>query len=344
MDYSRDARFYPLFVCLVLINAWLFIRLMRRDSRSEATIYAVTFALLIYAHLYAAFFLGAEIIYAGREWFKGRNIRSFMFGALAGLVLIAPYFGLLMLDFSSRVNEQLGYIAIPHYAAPLVFYREASGSLMCPVILFSVVLALYTTTDSTTCLLLYWAVIPVVGVSCVSFLYPHRLVFTQRYLFAVLPAVLLLAAAGLWQLKAFSRYGFAVVLMYSAVVGGLSFRRVLYYKARNWGEIASTIEQKASADPVAVSGGSLNVLLYYLNSKRLPLIGLDCSGSPLRETPSMTSLWLIYTTNSICDATMLQNLLSSYQETERTAVGKDVALIHLTATPALASFTLITDR
>ncbi len=330
MDYSRDARFYPLFVCLALINGWLFVRLMRRDSKTEATLYAITLALLIYAHLYAAFFVAAEICYAAGEWFKGRNIRGFILGTMLGLGLLAPYFSVLASDFVGRLNEQLTYTTGLRYAAPVLFYREASGSLMVPVIL---PLAGYTLSEAgdTTLLLSYWAVIPVFGVYLASFLYPYRLVFTARYLLPVLPIMMLLAARGLWRLKAVSKLAFLAVILYTAAIGGFSFRRIIRYKARDWRTIASTIQQRAGADRVGVNTGSLNVLRYYLDSRGAEVIGVHCSGEPLRDVPALTSLWYVYSVENSCDAMALKGLSSRYKERGRTQLGKDVTLVHLIA-------------
>jgi mannosyltransferase len=335
MDYSRDARFYPLFVCLVLINSWLFVRLMRRNSKTEAVLYAITFALSIYAHVYAAFFIVAEISYAVCEWFKGREIHSFILGVVLGLVLLAPYLFFLVSDFSSRLNEQLGYTAGLHYAAPFLFYREASGSLMFPVILLLAWYAFSEGSDSTS-LLSYWMIIPVFGVYLTSFFYPHRIVFTPRYLFAVVPAVLLLAAAGLWRLGTVSRFAFMAVLIYTVVAGGLSFRRVLLYKTRDWRTIASAIEQEVGEEPVAANRDSLNVLKYYLNGGGPQIIGFDCSGGPLRDLQGPTSVWFLYTTANLCDATALRNLSSRYMQMERTQISRGITLVHLIASAEIA--------
>lgn len=328
MDYSRDARFYPLFVCLVLINGWLFIRLTRHYSAAAAALYALTFAMSVYAHLYAIFFILAEMAWVARAWLEGRNVRGLIVGVIAGGGLLAPYAAVLACDFGDRLNEQIGYVTNISYAAPLLLYRDAAGSLMWPLILVLAGCGLLKLTDSSG-FLAYWAVIPVVAVYVTSLCCPHKLLFTSRYLFSVVPAVLLLAAAGLWRLSNFGRIMIFGVFLYATLVGGLTFRRILLYRTRNWTRIAAGIKRNVGTDePIALSSYRVHVLRYYLHCGCFNLVGLRCSPAAMLRTPTAKSLWYLHIAENPCDAMLLHAISSRYRETGRSELDVDASLIH----------------
>jgi hypothetical protein len=157
-----------------------------------------------------------------------------------GLVLVAPSGYVLQLDFSGRLNEQLGYTTGISYTAPFILYRQIVGPLIYPVILMLAGYALAERKESAY-VLFSWATIPVAIAFLVSCLYPNRLVLTQRYLLMVLPAILVLAARGLHRLSISNSVAVAIICVYCLVMGALSFARILRYKTTDWRTIASTL-------------------------------------------------------------------------------------------------------
>ena len=334
IDASRDARFYPLFVFLVLINCWYFAALIKRPSQLKKLLFATTLALAVYAHLYAAFFFLAELTWLMCEWIHGRKVRDGLGAFGLGVIFLTPYLIILGSAFNVRANEQLGWATGLNYAAPLLFYRAASGSLLFPVMLALAGLAWKRSGDDIS-VVLHWALVPTLAVYLASFVYPHRLIFTSRYLFSVVPAILLLSATGLSHVRSHSNTAYAIILAGALAVGVFAFERVIHFKSRDWVGIAAAVKMRAGHDTVAIDSYSAHLLKYYLNNDPLKLITLHCSSASLRDRglqtgPAIKSLWYVNMTDNPCDRALLKSLSSQYEVAEQSELDRNTEFIHFT--------------
>lgn len=324
--YSRDARFYPLFVVLVLINALLFVRVMSRSSRTGAILYAVSLALLVYAHLYAVFFLLFEAIWMARAWFKGQNIQGGVVGLALGGLLLMPFGVVLGLDFGSRVNEELSWLVQTRLSAPLRVYPRILGPPLFPVLLVLAGLALSEPSE-TVLFLLGWATIPVIAVYITSLLY--RPLFHPKYLFSVLPALVILAAVGMARAKALDRRLFALAVCYIAIIGGpVQFRRTLaHHRTIPWRIIRATFDNRKLADePILIQDAWVKSLAYYADPTT-QIVELHCNDQPLEGVPELSSFWFVEISRRPCQAELLEALRLRYQPVERIDVG-GAAVVH----------------
>ena len=99
--YSQESRTYALHVLLGLICCDLFVRLLRRPTPNLHAGYAVTAALFMYSHPYAAFTLVALHVYYLMRWRRSRragagrtmrlSVKALAFDDVAALALFSPW-------------------------------------------------------------------------------------------------------------------------------------------------------------------------------------------------------------------------------------------------------------
>jgi len=135
INYSREARMYPLTLALVLAQVGFFLRGMRSGGWPNFAALAVLTPLAVAANFTAAFAFAAEgAWFAWRlvaEWRRGRGLdgRAWRaaFGVLAGFALLAPFASVVALQLSSGVNGGWLWIAQPRPLDPIETFESASG-------------------------------------------------------------------------------------------------------------------------------------------------------------------------------------------------------------------------
>jgi uncharacterized membrane protein len=203
--YAQEARSYTLAVLLAILSSYFFIQAVDRPSRRHWIIHGVCAGLGIYAH----FFMG--LVYLAQLAslpFLGRKRISWTGAAVsvaATVALVLPLFFL-----APFVEHALAWIQPPTLYSILDLFRVVTGSwpLLCLYFAFCTVAFLGVArrparepADRQTWQHLFiaiWAVLPILLIYVFSVVVTP--LFVKRYLIVCLPAMALLAAAGISRL------------------------------------------------------------------------------------------------------------------------------------------------
>jgi mannosyltransferase len=219
--YSQEARGYALFLLLTTLSSGFLIRWLGRPVRGYLASYAVVSVLAVYAHLYAVLLIAAHWIVlrwigapfvgsaeenAGLRWRIQRAWKTIGIAVLPLLIFVAKT-GAGPLRWIRRPDLHHLVKFVEHFCgsdgwALAVIYALAIISEVVP--LGSKLLKRRRKTEEANDwqawraqFLLVWLLFPVVLTLVLSFARP---VFLGRYMFFCLPALLILAAAGLSRL------------------------------------------------------------------------------------------------------------------------------------------------
>ncbi len=209
--YSQEARSYALFLLLTTLSSAFFLAWLREPTRRNRIGYVVISILACYAHFYSLLLIAAQ--WLALLWStphrltddENRSLRrawgAIGIGALPLLVFISKT-GAGPIKWIQRpgVSDLLKFFehlaGSNHWILLLVFIGAATAALW-PVRrnLFARTAGWETWTSQ---FLLLWLLFPIVLTVLLSFARP---VFLPRYLIFVLPALVILAAAGLARLR-----------------------------------------------------------------------------------------------------------------------------------------------
>jgi len=265
--YSQEVRSYTLFVLLATLSSCFFVAGLREPSPRRCLGYVVVTVLAVYAHLYALLLVAAQFL-SLRTWNALKQLplrRAWIWvgaGALPLLVFAAktgagpirwiprPGFHDL-LEYGERMAGNDGLALLLVYgaacAAAIVPQRK---SLIAPA----------ATWETWRCqFLLIWLFFPVVLTVLLSFARP---LFLARYFIFCLPALVILAAAGLSGLRTWGlAAGLAVILVLS-LQGTLSY----YDHDFDLGRDASG----AAANYILDQAQPGDVILFHIAGGRIP--------------------------------------------------------------------------
>ena len=211
--YSQEARSYTLTILLVLLSTYFFIRAVERDQRKDWVLWTAFSILAFYSHYFAALVLIAQ---ASSLPFRGT------FSATPGSARAGPEAGAVLRPCNcarsvtgpdlciSRFARDLALIWMPR-ATPNEIWRLAkffggSGVKVClALILWIAGLVAIARAHQRSpedywhgMLIVSWALLPAVIAALVSLARP---IFMARYLIFSLPAMALLAAAGMTAIR-----------------------------------------------------------------------------------------------------------------------------------------------
>jgi mannosyltransferase len=210
--YAQEARTYSLFVLLAILSSGFLVAAVREPSRRNRVAYVLVSVLAVYAHFYALLLLGAQWL-SLREWSETRTgihtralRRAWLWiglGALPLVVFIAKTGagpirwikrpGLHdLLDFAEHLAGNNGLPLLLLYAAACVVAIMPSGKTSEPFDAES------GWTGWRLRFLTIWLVFPVALTVLLSLARP---LFLGRYFVFCLPALVILAAAGLAKLR-----------------------------------------------------------------------------------------------------------------------------------------------
>ncbi len=220
--YAQEARSYSLFVLLAAVSSGFFVAPLREPSRRYRAGYVIASILAVYAHLYALLLLGAQWL-SLRGTSTSRSFRrAWIWIAIASLPLVVfaaktgagpirwiPRPGLHdLLDFGERLSGNDGVLLLLLYATACLaaimplkgcaqfFHGEGRWEVW------------------RLRFLLTWLIVPAAFTLLLSMARP---VFLGRYFIFCLPALVILAAAGLASLrsKLLMGIGLAAILLLS---------------------------------------------------------------------------------------------------------------------------------
>jgi mannosyltransferase len=199
VQYAQSARAYGLVVLLVALSSYFFVAELQEPSRYHRVGYVLASSLAVYAHYFAAFVLLAQLLALVAVRRRAALTREWLTVGAAVLALCAPAAVLAMRArtgaISWIVEPDLGdLINLP--------VRLAGGSvpLACALVAlggYAVVRALGDREPWRAGFVAAWILVPVLLAFAVSFVQP---IFVDYYLIVSVPALALLAAAGLVRL------------------------------------------------------------------------------------------------------------------------------------------------
>jgi mannosyltransferase len=199
VHYEQTARTYALVVLLVTLSSYFFVRELEQPSRATRVGFVLASALAINAHYMAAFVLLVQFLTLLAVKRRAALTREWLLAAGAIAILCVPA----AVTAHRQGTSGLDWIPTPSFSSLIDVPSEIAGGKVLLITL--VILACYGLFRAIDDHRLWragfvaaWFLVPVLLVFAVSKL--GRPAFLSNYLIVVLPALLLLAAAGLVRL------------------------------------------------------------------------------------------------------------------------------------------------
>jgi 4-amino-4-deoxy-L-arabinose transferase-like glycosyltransferase len=251
--YSQEARMYTLLIFEATVSSYLLLRVVAGDRRLFTLAYALTAALSLYTHYFAAFLLMAHALYFWLALWRQNFPRRLLAQGAQIVLLVTLLFGPWLPVLLARLGDDPSYWAGPFELVeatrkiliiftlgPTVFEQTgfwlSLGYLAAFGLGLSQVLGRPGGTRGDAPLLILWLCLPIALILALSYQSPK---FNPRYALLAWPAFALLLAAGLaWgsnprlscssRLKPTRKAGFECVLTHlSDLACGLSRRASL---------------------------------------------------------------------------------------------------------------------
>ena len=232
--YSQEARSYALFLLLCTLSSAFFVAWLREPSRRNRIGFIVTSILACYAHFYSVLLIAAQWLVLRRS--RPRTLTDDEKRALRHAWISIGVGALPLLVFIAKTGAgPIKWIQRPGIGDLLNFFEHLAGSnhwILLLVFICACVVALWPVRGSLfariadwetwSCqFLLVWLLFPIALTVLLSFARP---VFLPRYLIFVLPALVILAAAGLARLR--NDWVLAGILVPTLLLAGQGVRYV----------------------------------------------------------------------------------------------------------------------
>ena len=265
---------YALALLLGLLQAWFFLRLVRRPTAFEFALVAFFTALSIASTFTLTLILVPETLWLAyllaRKRERVLSHASICAGALAaGLVLLAiPFIVYLRARASAPPLTAYSWSPLPPLWAPIALFNKATGSFAFPALFalaaWGVVCEWGRDRDAIVFILL-WMLAPPIVVLAASYLL--RPAFVERYMLTSFVPFFILAAVGIRHLR-----GAAASYAVLALVAALAIAHLESYDRKphgaQWREAATAAHSMAgTAGTIAVAPPyAVNVVRYYLRN------------------------------------------------------------------------------
>ena len=207
IQYSQEARTYPLMVLLCLISSLYFLQCLDDPSRSNRLIYILSSGLAVYAHFYSVLVLMAQwlsLSFLDLEEARRRIKNDWRWIALS----ILPIFGFIVTTGAGPLRWVQRPGATELWDDALAFAGNGGPLLLltCGIAVLAGTLPAWKTCRMRRVsreqwkyhFLWIWLVFPPLLVLIISFVKP---LFVLRYFISSLPALLLLVACGIVRLR-----------------------------------------------------------------------------------------------------------------------------------------------
>jgi mannosyltransferase len=271
--YSHEARSYTLTIFLVLLSSYFFIRAVEQGRRADWVLWTTVSILAFYSHYFAALVLVAQV---GSLLFlktPAATWKRVLFGTL--LILLAASPGLTYVFRAAPENLNFTWMprATPKEIWSLARFFGGNGIKVCLAFVLwiagVVAIARARQRDAEEfwhgMLIVSWALLPAVIAGLVSMIHP---IFMARYLIFSLPAMALLAAAGMTVLTKMHAGPVLVVALCAMSIPTI-FKD--YHKPReDWRDASSAILTSAqSGDAVVFFPFYTRIMLDYYHDRGL---------------------------------------------------------------------------
>jgi len=261
VHYEQTVRTYALVVLLVVLSSYFFVRDLEQPSRATRVGFVLASALAVYAHYFAAYVLLVQALTLLAVKRRAALSREWLVPAAAIAILCAPE-----VVFALRKGNTPKWIRPPHLHDLIKLPSELAGgrALLIALVLLAGYGLLRAIADDRRWragFVAAWLVLPVALDFAVSKL-GHPL-FVSYYLIVVVPALLLLAAAGLVSLP--GRVVPAIVLV--LLVAGSGVGLADWYKKPSQedyrGATRYVLEHRRAGDEVIYYPGYISMGVEY---------------------------------------------------------------------------------
>jgi 4-amino-4-deoxy-L-arabinose transferase-like glycosyltransferase len=276
IKYARELRMYPLALLIVLLQVWIFVRLVRRGPALFAlALLALLTALAVATHFSAAFMFFAEALFLAAApliWPRGEQYPTAAVLAIGGAFAAGAALFLLVAlpDLHSGAqafaNGATGWIERPRWWAPLSLFNKGVGSVAFPAMAALAGWGAWrgwARAREAAAFALAWMWLPPLLLLAAS--YGFSPMFVERYALWCFVPFFMLAALGAWEIPGAAARPLAIV-----VAVCLALAHLHAYARRphdtQWREAARAAagalapgEKIAVAPPYAV-----NAVRYYL--------------------------------------------------------------------------------
>jgi mannosyltransferase len=314
VGHAREARGYSLAVMLVTASALFLVAAVQDGRGRDWSLYAITSALAIYAHLFAALAIVAQLgsLVVVRHRFDAHRLIA----VVPGLALVTPLTATLVVHRQERQIDWLGPPRVRQLPGLIEWFTDSRPlTVMYFVAGLAALGAAYADWRARGrspalwryVLLLAWLVFPAVAAFVASYSKPFYL---YRYFLPSLPALVILAAAGLARIE---RAWVVVPVVLAAVA--LSTRTTLACtpgcKVRNddWEGAAAYVEARMRPDDGIIFDPKelRTAFAHYTGAERRPRLlyparwplqggraeGAATIGAALAEAGSHRRVWLV---------------------------------------------------
>jgi mannosyltransferase len=250
--YAQEARAYALALWLVALAGWLLVRAVQKPTWPSWLAFGAVSAVAAYAHFFAVFVLAGQLLSLAplRSRLPWRRVAGA--AGLAAALLLPLAVALVRTTDGGR--EKLAQTSVTALSADLAGISPTPlGALRVAVFALCGLSAVVAAVRQPGAvdpfrrwrywLLAGWIGIPVVLAALVSMVWP---VFVTRYFLVCLPAVVLLAAAVLDQVRRPALRVTALLLVLAAAAQGLhGYYQQTYREGENWRGLVQHIADEA---------------------------------------------------------------------------------------------------
>ena len=280
--YAQETRSYALVVFLCALATWILVRNLQEPSSAHWGVYAAACVLVAYSHFFGALVILAHCI--SLPFLRRGEVpwRQILRSLLWFIYLMIP----IVWFVASAGSGSLTWVSRMDASALLGFFSSLSGNYGIPLLVLVAVAAGLATLGGWTlwredgptlktwayALVFVWLFVPVLVVAAVSVVRP---MFVARYLNPCLPALTLIVAAGITQLRPAVLAGvFCAAISVCSMLGTASYYRQdfdLGLERRDWRAATSLILDHAQpGDGVFFYGGSGHMLFEFFRHARRP--------------------------------------------------------------------------
>lgn len=193
--YAQEARSYAIVTAVAVLATWVLVEATRRSSPRWYLAYGACLVLLGWFHVYALLLVVAHVVTV--LWWRlsppssssRPDVRWFAGGLAVAVAGIAP----LALLAAGQRDAQLSWLKPSKLTDVAWFGEEVAGNVWVALLLVALMLLGAFSGGRLVAVALPWALLPFVSMA-ISTVYP---VFNPRYVLFAVPAVALLAGAGL---------------------------------------------------------------------------------------------------------------------------------------------------
>jgi uncharacterized membrane protein len=201
--YSQEARAYTLLFFTSLLSMYFYIKYLKNDSKSNASLYIISSVLMIYTHVFGIFIILAQNIhYLSRHLLKKRDwklIGKWMLAQVITIILFMPWLLNIRNIIADGHTAFLQSLAKPTLFTILELFKQFSTGIVTPmfgtvlILILIVLIILFLLSKEKKSVLILWLIIPLIIAWTISLLWVP-IYSTRHASFIVIPLLIIIAA------------------------------------------------------------------------------------------------------------------------------------------------------